>query len=369
MLQCVTDHAYRSNLLLAQAPDQSTNQHRLETYLSSSPHGNLDFSTALQNGNHKRSNGMDTPKDLNSRIKILELFTLHVLPRNNEWDYARSFVSNSDILDEERREAFLQTLNELQEAKEQEEAEAQADEDLVGFAEETDEETSPQDQIQMNDEDDAAQDTNYESSTINPSSSLRQPESPPTKKSLHRRTSSEVDYGIEDDFRKSHKDPARQQSQYPPGPPSQPRSTATTKATSTRTLSPAPASDRSLTPTPTPSISAPPPSTTSSAPPQPRKPSTAATKKSSTSKATHSKSSKSSSRLPKILRLLANLTSSVAHSLTRNPTQVFRTLMFLIAILAVLARKDVRERLKRVIGQGWGKVMETAGMGVRVSYV
>lgn len=308
---------------------------------------------------------MDTPKDLNSRIKILELFTLHVLPRNNEWDYARSFVSNSDILDEERREAFLQTLNELQEVKEQEEAEAQAEDDLVGFAEETDDEIPESDQIQMNDEDDGAYNTGHEPSIPDSPPASRQQGSPPARKSLHRRTSSEVDYGIEDDFHKSRKT----QSQYPPAPPSQPRSTAATKATSTRTLSPTPASNNSLVPTPTPSISAPPPSTTSSIPPQPRKPPTSAVKKSIPSKATPSKPSKSSSRLPKILRLLANLTSSIAHSLTRNPTQVFRTLMFLVAMLAVLARRDVRERLRRILGQGWGKVMETAGMGVRVSYV
>lgn len=316
---------------------------------------------------------MDTPKDLNSRIKILELFTLHVLPRNNEWDYARSFVSNSDILDEERREAFLQTLNELQEVKEQEEAEAEANaaEDLVGFAEESDDETTQDEQIQMNDEEDVIPDNHDDHSTLDPPSTFTQPQSPPTRKSLHRRTSSEVDYGIDDDFGKSRKSETHQQPKYPPGPPSQPRSTATTKATSTRTLSPTPPSNP--TPTPTPSISAPPPSTTSSIQPKPsqpqqRKPSTAPTKKPSSTSKSNNKSNPPS-RLPKILRILANLTSSIAHSLTRNPTQIFRTLMFLVAMLAVLARKEVRERLRRVLGSGWGKVMETAGMGVKVSYV
>ncbi|RMZ85739.1 hypothetical protein DV737_g436, partial [Chaetothyriales sp. CBS 132003] len=83
----------------------------------------LDISAQLSqslNGRRAHMNGTSTPKDLHSRIKIIELFTLHVLPAVGEWDYARSFVSNSDVLDEERREAFLQTLAELQEAKEQE---------------------------------------------------------------------------------------------------------------------------------------------------------------------------------------------------------------------------------------------------------
>jgi hypothetical protein len=61
------------------------------------------------------ASGADTPRDLNARVKILELYTLHVLLRNNEWDYAREFISLSSVLDEERREAFLQALQSLQE--------------------------------------------------------------------------------------------------------------------------------------------------------------------------------------------------------------------------------------------------------------
>ncbi|RYP62990.1 hypothetical protein DL769_007095 [Monosporascus sp. CRB-8-3] len=61
--------------------------------------------------------GADTPRDLNARVKILELYTLHVLLRNDEWDYAREFISTSSVLDEERREAFLQALQSLQDEK------------------------------------------------------------------------------------------------------------------------------------------------------------------------------------------------------------------------------------------------------------
>ncbi|RYP71708.1 hypothetical protein DL771_004659 [Monosporascus sp. 5C6A] len=61
--------------------------------------------------------GADTPRDLNARVKILELYTLHVLLRNDEWDYAREFISVSSVLDEERREAFLQALQSLQDEK------------------------------------------------------------------------------------------------------------------------------------------------------------------------------------------------------------------------------------------------------------
>lgn len=69
----------------------------------------------------KGTSGANTPRDLNARVKILELYTLHVLLRNNEWDYAREFITMSAVLDDERREAFLQALQSLQEEQEAQE--------------------------------------------------------------------------------------------------------------------------------------------------------------------------------------------------------------------------------------------------------
>ncbi|EGX97216.1 peroxin 26 [Cordyceps militaris CM01] len=71
----------------------------------------------------KGTSGTDTPRDLTARVKILELYTLHVLLRNNEWDYAREFISVSAVLDDERREAFLQALQSLQEEHQEKERE------------------------------------------------------------------------------------------------------------------------------------------------------------------------------------------------------------------------------------------------------
>ncbi|KAK5069559.1 hypothetical protein LTR64_008240 [Lithohypha guttulata] len=348
-----------SNLLLAQAPNQSVNQARLETYLSSSPQGSIDFSSAFQNGHKSQtSNGMNTPKDLNSRIKILELFVLHVLPANNEWDYARSFISNSDILDDERRDAFMQTLNELQEAKEQEEADMAAEQDLVGFADGAEDE-DVQDhngRIHMNDDE-----GEVVQKSVNGDS--KQQHDITQRKSSHHRSSSEVDYGIDDDLVKARS----------PQPPSITQSTAATTATSTVTASDRPAS---------PTLSAPPPSNASATSrpitspqrsSQPaRKPSSAPVRKSpnTNNKASNSRSTNTpTNQLTRFFRVLTNITSTIATSLTRNPTQVFRTLMFLFAFLAVLARKDVRDRLRRMIGTSWVKLRQTAGMGVKVSYV
>ncbi|GFF44502.1 hypothetical protein IFM51744_05831 [Aspergillus udagawae] len=120
-----------ATLLLNHSASQALNQQRLETYLSSYGQPNLDIAEHLRNSpshhSHSRPNGgTDTPKDLAARVKIIELFTLHVLPRNEEWDYAREFINMSEVLDEERKDVFLQTLEGIKEEKEQGELRAAA---------------------------------------------------------------------------------------------------------------------------------------------------------------------------------------------------------------------------------------------------
>lgn len=119
--------------MLAHAQNQTLNQKRLETYLATCNVPNLDLGNKLNGGRSpgprmhryaspaKGTSGTDTPRDLNARVKILELYTLHVLLRNNEWDYAREFISVSSVLDDERREAFLQALESLQEEQQEKE--------------------------------------------------------------------------------------------------------------------------------------------------------------------------------------------------------------------------------------------------------
>lgn len=110
---------------------QALNQQRLETYLSSYGQPNLDLTDRLGDGSsdfqqHRMSaaSGTDTPKDLAARVRIIELFTLHVLPRNDEWEYAQEFMNLSEVLDEERKEMFHQTLEGLKEEKERGEVRA-----------------------------------------------------------------------------------------------------------------------------------------------------------------------------------------------------------------------------------------------------
>lgn len=115
---------HRANLLLSLSESQSYNQQRLETYLSTANSAtsvpisrprSQQRTRDLSGKSSDPSLSTHTPADLETRIQIIELYSLHVLPRNGEWDYARNFIGMSDVLEEERREALIQTLNELEE--------------------------------------------------------------------------------------------------------------------------------------------------------------------------------------------------------------------------------------------------------------
>lgn len=118
------------------------------------------------------SSGADTPKDLAARVRIIELFTLHVLPRNEEWEYATEFINLSEVLDEERKELFLQTLEGLKEEKERGELRA------AELQRQKDAELDKQREDERRQAEEAA--------------AAAQP-----KANGHKRNTSEVDYGIE----------------------------------------------------------------------------------------------------------------------------------------------------------------------------
>lgn len=298
-----------STLLLNKAQDQTVNQARLESYLSSPSHSsNVDLSShvseSFRNGHRTPMNGTSTPKDLSSRIKIIELFTLHVLPANDEWDYARSFVSNSDILDDERREAFLQTLSELQEAKEQE----SALDDTTDYTEDEDPDPS-------------------------------QPRQNGHRG--HQRTSSEVDYGIE--------------STYPSGSVDQPPAQPTSK-------SPPPPSSNSLTSLP------PQPEPTSSRPPH-LSPPAQTPRRLPPKRSKPKQQSGLTAQARAVFSALTNLTRNLGGALVGNSNAVLRLLLFLLAFFMAFSRRDIRERVQAIVGKGWEKMQRTVGMGVKVSYI
>lgn len=93
-------------LLLAHSQDQSVTQKKIEAYLSAAPN---TIGTD------------DDPKGISQRVKLVELYILHVIPRVGDWDYAREFTNTSPDLDDEQKDLFQATLDQLQ--KDSEEAE------------------------------------------------------------------------------------------------------------------------------------------------------------------------------------------------------------------------------------------------------
>lgn len=86
----------RVTLLLAHSQDQTVTQKKIEAYLSAAP--NL-LSTD------------DDPKGVVQRVKLVELYILHVLPRVGDWEYAREFTHMSGDLDDEQKEVHLAQIS------------------------------------------------------------------------------------------------------------------------------------------------------------------------------------------------------------------------------------------------------------------
>ena len=291
------------------------NQQCLENYLAASTTPNLDIlDRNLSPHDHRKRNaspakssaGTDTPRDLNARVKILELYTLHVLLRNNEWDYAREFITISSVLDEERREAFLQALQSLQD--EQNEVEKRERE-----------KRRYQEELLKKDIEDARR---RRRETEEQEGERRRLEEEKDQGKGKGKASSETDYGVEDAL--------------PSG--------ASNKARSEKGGSAKGDSDR-------------------------RKNVTSPIARSSASGVRKGSPPTLMTRAANIITNLRKLLDSIAASFKTNPMILLRTLAFIVAILAVMARRDVRERIKRITGQGWQKIRQTAGMGVKVSYI
>ena len=66
---------------------------------------------------------------------------------------------------------------------------------------------------------------------------------------------------------------------------------------------------------------------------------------------------------------LQKLLSNTALHISQNPAGLLRFVLFLVAIIAALGRRDLRQRIRRLAGGGWDKVRQTVGMGVKVSYI
>ena len=230
-----------------------------------------------------------------------------MLLRNNEWDYAREFITISSILDEERREAFLQALQSLQD--EAQEVEGRGREERRYQAE--------IDEQRRKRERDAEERRREEERSVGTAPS-------------------EVDYGVED---------------YPlPTRPGSSKSAARSQngdSVKGGTGAAKGEHSRNRKPTVSPTI-------------RDSKPS-----KKITPKPTRT----IINRAGAIIINLRKLLESMAANLKTNPMAMLRILAFIVGFLMVVARRDVREKIKSTLGQGWGKVRQTVGMGVKVSYI
>lgn len=256
------------------------------------------------------SNGTSTPRDLNSRLKILEIFTLHVLPRNAEWDYAREFIAMSEVLDEERRDAFLQAL---QSVRDDSNAEATREEQLQKQREQ---------QLEAEKRNEQESRKAQQTQRPEPNQIHQRPIDAPSR-------TSEYDYGVDQSRIGGTAKAAGSSVALSNTAPTTPvRTTAGAKSSAIR---------QSRTSEPAKKAKAPPPGLYR--------------------------------RAALLMGGMQGLILGVGDSVRSNPAVVFRLLAFLLALLMALARRDVRDRLTRMRESSWDKIKSTIGMGVKVSYI
>lgn len=252
-----------------------------------------------------RNGGTDTPKDLAARVKIIEIFTLHVLPRNEEWDYATEFIRLSEVLDEERKEGLLQTLEELKDEQErgnQRAAELQREKDAEL-------------EHQMREEEEQRAQAAADAERL--------------RQNGHKRSSSEVDYGIE----KNH--------------PS-----SVSKSRPTKAVDKSNGSGRSIPSSGRTTFSPPPTSSSSKNVKKTEKPSAPVLRQARA-----------------LYNVMRNIFQNLGQAVAGNPMSILRTILFMLGIMMALSRQDVRERIRRLTNTSWQKIRGTVGMGVKVSYI
>ena len=250
-------------------------------------------------------NGTSTPRDLNSKLKILEIYTLHVLPRNAEWEYAREFITMSEILDEERKEAFIQALRNIQDEKEfdskrEEELQKQRDQQLAD-ARRRDEDLRKAQQNKLSD-------------------------SQSRRRDQENQRISEHDYGIDRSQIGARSKPASNQ---PNGSGAPIRASGVGKNRSSR------------------------PSTDPSA----------------VSGSSRSVPPTFYRRFAFLVGAIQNGVVAMGRNVRSHPGALLRMLAFIFALIMALSRRDIRDRLSQAREASWNRLKRTVGMGVKVSYI
>jgi hypothetical protein len=74
-------------------------------------------------------------------------------------------------------------------------------------------------------------------------------------------------------------------------------------------------------------------------------------------------------RASMVLASLRSLVDEMSVAFRTNPYVLYRTLAFIVGLLLLLRRKRIRERIARILAVSWAKVKATAGMGTKVTYI
>ena len=293
-----------ATLLLTHAPDQRLTQQRMETYLAALSNPTFDVAShmAAQSGvvgsqklrRPQSASGTNTPRDLHTHLKLLELYTLHVLPRNAEWDYAREVIMMSELLDDERKEAFLHALHGL---KEEQENAAKREEELM----------------------------------------QRQKEELEARR---RREEEEERERRRLDEERKREDAARA-STRPQRPPDATTavngSGARAKPSSARRIDDSSASTT-------------------------RQPKKDVTRRKQSSISLYA-------RTASMFTALQSVLMQTAQGLANNPMALLRMMLFLLVFALAFGRREIREKVRRLLERAWEKLRGTVGMGVKVSYI
>ncbi|KAL2164460.1 hypothetical protein VTH06DRAFT_3676 [Thermothelomyces fergusii] len=346
-----------ATLLLAHAKTQTLNQKRLENYLAAARTPNLDISEdrfSQSPRRHHRSpsksrsrrrppgpSGADTPRDLEARVKILELYTLHVLPRNGEWEYAREFISVSPVLDDERREAFLQALDTLRE--EQAAAERQAEEERAKREEAIRRDIEEARRLRA--ENEARERRRLEEERAKREEAEKEKEKEKERERQRQREkekakATEGDFGVDEGAAAAAAAAASSSSSAP----SVLKSSKSSAGTRTPTGGAGSVAKRGGAGGPLP-------------------------KRGGAAGGNSAASPTLMARASTVLNNLRTLVDEIALAFRSNPYVLLRMLAFVIGLLLLLSRKKIRERVARIIGVSWNKVKATIGMGTKVSYI
>lgn len=241
-----------------------------------------------------------------------------MLPRNGEWGYARDFICASPVLDDERREAFLQALDTLRE--EQAAAERREEEERLRREEAIRRDVEEARRLRA--ENEARERRRLEEERVR-----REAEEKERRERAKGGKATEGDFGVES----------------APAPTPATRGGGSGRAKTSGGAASGGAMAR----------------------PRAALPGRGAGGGASNAVAAPTLMSRAS----RVLENLRVLVDEIAGAFQTNPYVLLRMLAFVIGLLLLLSRKRIRERIARVIGASWAKVKATAGMGTKVSYI